>query len=81
MYLINVDPGSGKEPWEIAKKYHNFVGFDREIRRGNPHLAKKIPYLSNRDELWLNNNPAMIDQAMVDQKMASPCFHVQLRRN
>ncbi|EKM81978.1 hypothetical protein AGABI1DRAFT_105366 [Agaricus bisporus var. burnettii JB137-S8] len=61
-FVITVNPGSGKEPWKVEKRYSDVVTLDSRVRASvGKSVAKKITGLPE-GKFWKDHAPAKVDQ-------------------
>jgi RalA-binding protein 1 len=64
-FIIVVDPGRGKETWNVEKLYSDVLGLDQRIRASvGKGVGKKIASLPE-GKLWRDHAPAKVDQRKV----------------
>lgn len=64
-FVITVNPGSGKEPWKVEKRYSDVVTLDSRVRASvGKSVAKKITGLPE-GKFWKDHAPAKVDQRKV----------------
>lgn len=65
-FFIQVDPGHGKDPWQVEKLYSDVLGLDARIRASvGKGVGKKIASLPE-GKLWRDHAPAKVDQRKVN---------------
>ncbi|KAG0709225.1 hypothetical protein DFH29DRAFT_993384 [Suillus ampliporus] len=61
-FVIDVDPGSGKEPWKVEKLYSDVLGLDTRMRASvGKGVGKKMAVLPE-GKIWRDHAPAKADQ-------------------
>ena len=64
-FIIQVDAGHGKDPWQVEKLYSDVLGLDSRIRASvGKGVGKKIASLPE-GKLWRDHAPAKVDQRKV----------------
>jgi len=68
-FVISVNPGKGKEPWDVEKLYSDVLGLDVRVRAGvGKSIIKKMVSLPE-GRLWRDHAPAKVDQRKVPSTM------------
>ncbi|KAI0629199.1 hypothetical protein C8Q77DRAFT_1220392 [Trametes polyzona] len=72
-FIINVDPGRGKEGWKIEKLYSDVLGLDTRVRAAVGRSASKKLASLPEGRLWRDHAPAKVDQrkAALEQYLRS----------
>ncbi|KAF9820892.1 hypothetical protein IEO21_01119 [Rhodonia placenta] len=61
-FIICVDPGKGKEPWNVEKLYSDVLGLDARVRASvSKNVIKRMIALPE-GRLWRDHAPAKVDQ-------------------
>lgn len=64
-FIVNVNPGNGKEPWQVEKLFSDVLGLDSRVRASvSKSVVKKIASLPE-GKLWKDHAPAKVDQRKV----------------
>ncbi|KAG1746673.1 uncharacterized protein EDB91DRAFT_1118286 [Suillus paluster] len=64
-FVIDVDPGSGKESWKVEKLYSDVLGLDNRMRASvGKGVGKKMAVLPE-GKIWRDHAPAKSDQRKV----------------
>lgn len=64
-FIINVNPGSGKESWTVEKLYSDVLTLDSRIRASiGKSMGKKLVTMPE-GRLWKDHAPAKVDQRKV----------------
>lgn len=64
-FVISVDPGSGKDAWDIEKLYSDVLTLDSRVRSSlGRSMGKKMASLPE-GRLWKDHAPAKVDQRKV----------------
>lgn len=64
-FVIQVNPGSGKESWKVEKSYSDVLGLDQRVRASvSRSVIKKIASLPE-GKVWRDHAPAKVDQRKV----------------
>ncbi|PBK82464.1 RhoGAP-domain-containing protein [Armillaria gallica] len=57
-FVVEVNPGSGKDGWKVKKMYSDVLNLDQRVRKS---VGKKIANLP-KGKLWKDRAPAKVDQ-------------------
>jgi RalA-binding protein 1 len=64
-FVIQVNPGSGKDSWKTEKTHSDIVGLDQRVRSSvSKNVVKRIATLPE-GKLWRDHAPAKVDQRKV----------------
>lgn len=63
-FVIVVNPGNGKDSWQIEKLYSDVIALDQRVKGLSRSLARKMPMLPD-SKLWRDHAPAKVDQRKV----------------
>jgi RalA-binding protein 1 len=64
-FIVEVEPGHGKEGWKVEKLYSDVLGLDARVRASvGKGVGKKIASLPE-GRLWRDHAPAKVDQRKV----------------
>lgn len=70
-FIICVDPGKGKEPWNVEKLYSDVLGLDARVRASvSKNVIKRMIALPE-GRLWRDHAPAKVDQRKVRHSFVS----------
>ncbi|KAH9852090.1 hypothetical protein C2E23DRAFT_885964 [Lenzites betulinus] len=61
-FIINVEPGRGKESWRVEKLYSDVLGLDTRVRAAVGRNASKRLASLPEGRLWRDHAPAKVDQ-------------------
>lgn len=64
-FIVNVDPGRGKESWRVEKLYSDVLGLDARVRAAVGRSASKRLASLPEGRLWRDHAPAKVDQRKV----------------
>lgn len=67
-FIVEINPGSGKEPWKVEKMYSDVLSLDQRVRAVvGKGVGKKIASLPE-GKLWKDHAPAKVDQRKVSNQ-------------
>ncbi|KAI0819635.1 hypothetical protein BC628DRAFT_1413565 [Trametes gibbosa] len=64
-FIVNVDPGRGKESWRVEKLYSDVLGLDARVRAAVGRSASKRLASLPEGRLWRDHAPAKVDQRKI----------------
>lgn len=73
-FIVEVDPGHGKEPWKVEKLFSDVIALDQRMRSSvGKNVLKKIGNLPE-GKLWRDHAPAKVDQRKVYIFVQHQCY-------
>ena len=70
-FIVELDPGHGKEGWKVEKLYSDVLGLDARVKASvGKGVGKKIASLPE-GRLWRDHAPAKVDQRKVSLSLVS----------